>query len=71
MLRSYSFIFFRNFYGIRVAYKPKLENRRERKEHMELPVKMKGIHFPALLEEKIFLEEEFLVSDRGELFTII
>lgn len=38
---------------------------------MELPVKMKGIHFPALLEEKIFLEEELLVSDRGELFTII
>lgn len=65
MLRSYSFIFFRNFYGIRVAYKPKLENRGEKGKNM------KGIHFPALLEEKIFLEEEFLVSDRGELFMII
>lgn len=38
---------------------------------MELPIKMKGIHFPALLKEKIFLEEEFLVSNQGELFTII
>lgn len=38
---------------------------------MELPIKMKGVHFPALLKEKIFLEEEFLVSNQGELFTII
>lgn len=35
MLRSYSFIFFlRNFYGIRVAYKPKLENRGEKGKNM-------------------------------------